>query len=213
MVKLEEIAEVKEKLEACRKTISKAENETGKLAELLVEHSQSSGLAQYVQAVRSLHREGISRGYGDLCQLGTLRELVMAQALDHKFDSKKRGPDANCNGQKFEYLTSKIKRGMPYKKKDGRGPDTASFQFDRIYGVNHTQKQITNSLSRIGRNDFVYFGLFDDNYTLDLLAVWEISAENVFEFARSKRETNKSNHINMPLKWVKENGRLVFTNE
>lgn len=132
----------------------------------------------------------------NILQPGIIKELILAEKLNHKLITNKDRADAEDHFGSYEYLCS-IRR---VNTKTNRG---CSFQMDRVTNSN---------LSRITRNKRFYFGIFKSHLELEKI----ISVETSVVLEETKRQLdnckNEIAHINFLLKWVEENGKLVFEN-
>lgn len=129
----------------------------------------------------------------DLLTPGFLKEWLVSEILGHECHKTKHGPDAYSKDDEkrpFEYLSC---------KKGG------SFQLDRIDDTN---------LHRIERNDKFFFNQFDKKSGLKCLNVWEVETDKVLKEAtrKIKKMSKTSKHIGFTETWVKQNGKLVYSN-
>ena len=134
-------------------------------------------------------------GVQNLLQPGLVKEMVIAKLLGHTLRPQKDLHDAEDDwGNRFEYLSATIQRSSGDKL-------SCNFQIDRIRESN---------LYRIERNEAFYFGVFRD--WIWLLQIWRVPTTHVLGLVHDKLENTSrpSCHINIPLSWVMDNGRLVF---
>lgn len=128
----------------------------------------------------------------DLLTPGFLKEWLVSELLGHECHKTKHGPDAYSKDENrlpYEYLSCK---------------EGGTFQIDRIDDTN---------LHRIERNDKFFFNLFDENSGLKCLKVWEVETDKVLEEAnrKIKNMSETSKHIGFGKRWVKQNGKLVYS--
>ena len=134
-------------------------------------------------------------GVPNILQPGVIKELMMAEILGHDLIPQKDSADAKDeSGNTYEYLAG-IRR---VNVKTNRG---CSFQVDRI---------TTNNLNRVTRNRAFYFGIFKDHLEVD--EIWKVEIPVVLaELKRQLEECkNEIAHVNFLLKWLEENGTMVF---
>ena len=134
-------------------------------------------------------------GITNILQPGVIKELIMAEILGHKLVTQKDLPDAQDeNGGYYEYLAS-IRR---VNVKTNKG---CSFQMDRV---------TRNNLSRVTRNKAFYFGIFKTH--LEIEQIWQVSIPVVLGEVKRQLDNCKNEiaHINFLLKWLEENGTLIY---
>lgn len=139
-----------------------------------------------------------SFGITNILQPGIIKELIMAEILGHKLVPQKDLPDAKDNeGNFYEYLAS-INR---INTKTNRG---CSFQMDRV---------TSNNLTRVTRNKAFYFGIFRTHLEID--QIWSVDIPNVLNEVQRQLANCKNDiaHVNFLLKWLKSNGKLVYSNQ
>ena len=134
-------------------------------------------------------------GIPNILQPGVIKELMMAEILEHDLIPQKDSADAkDKNGKSYEYLAS-IRRVNVTTNKG------CSFQMDRVTPSN---------LNRVIRNKAFYFGIFKDH--LEVEEIWKVETPVVL--AEVKRQLGKCKndiaHVNFLLNWLKENGTKVF---
>jgi len=134
-------------------------------------------------------------GITNILQPGVVKELIMAEILNHTLIPQKDLPDAkDADGNFFEYLAS-------IRRVTGRTDLGCSFQMDRV---------TLNNLARVTRNARFYFGIFRSH--LDIEQIWEVDSSRVLEEVKRQLEGCKNDiaHVNFLLKWLEKTGRLVF---
>jgi hypothetical protein len=134
-------------------------------------------------------------GVTNILQPGVIKELMMAELLGHELIPQKDSADAkDADGNFYEYLAS-IRR---VNVKTNKG---CSFQMDRV---------TSNNLSRVTRNSAFFFGIFKDH--LEVEAIWRLETPIVLDEVKRQLDScrNEIAHVNFLLKWLEENGLLVF---
>ncbi|OOH92420.1 hypothetical protein BMT54_00515 [Pasteurellaceae bacterium 15-036681] len=137
-------------------------------------------------------------GITNILQPGIIKELIMAEILGHQLVPQKDLPDAkDIDGHFYEYLAS-IRR---VNTRNNRG---CSFQMDRV---------TPNNLTRVTRNKAFYFGIFKTH--LEIEQIWEVSIPDVLNEVKRQLENCKNDiaHVNFLLKWLENNGKLVYSSE
>ena len=134
-------------------------------------------------------------GITNILQPGVIKEMIMAEILDHGLVPQKDLPDArDANGNYYEYLAS-IRR---VNVKTNKG---CSFQMDRVTPTN---------LTRVTRNAAFYFGIFKTH--LEIEEVWRVEIPVVLTEVQRQLKNCKNDiaHVNFLLKWLEANGSLVY---
>ena len=136
------------------------------------------------------------RKYGitNILQPGVIKELIMAEILDHGLVPQKDLPDAQDSEGFYEYLAS-IRR---VNVKTNKG---CSFQMDRVTSTN---------LTRVTRNAAFYFGIFKTH--LEIEQIWRVEIPTVLTEVQRQLNNCKNEiaHVNFLLKWLHANGALVY---
>ena len=140
-------------------------------------------------------------GAPNLLQPGLVNELILARALGHKNIFSKRDSDA-CDpvdeSIKYEYLSC---------KEGGTG------LLDRVYSKPPERR--AESLTRITRNEKIYFAVFYKNDQIRLKAICEIEPVAVANEAMRKldRSNNDISHVGFSIPWAIVNGILVYSDK
>lgn len=144
-------------------------------------------------------------GYVNIFQPGLMREIKIAELLNHRAIGGKRGSDA-CNrdnpSETYEYLNATIRRN--------KNLEDTSFQMDRMYGKNKSEEQHKKSVDRIIKNQYFFHVLFDDADPLKILRMWRLDPIVVLKEAERQLESYECDHISFSLSWTKENGELIY---
>lgn len=155
----------------------------------------SSEIINYLTIVQELADRKF--GIKNILQPGIIKELIMAEILGHQLVPQKDLPDAkDSEGNFYEYLAS-IRR---VNTKNNRG---CSFQMDRV---------IPNNLTRVTRNKSFYFGIFKNH--LEIEEIWRVDIPKVLSEVKRQLENCRNDiaHINFLLKWLQDNGIIVYKN-
>jgi hypothetical protein len=134
-------------------------------------------------------------GITNILQPGVVKELIMAEILNHTLIPQKDLPDAkDPDGNFFEYLAS-------IRRVTGRTNRGCSFQMDRVTPEN---------LTRVTRNARFYFGVFRSH--LEIEQIWEVNSSSILKEVKRQLEGCKNDiaHVNFLLKWLEREGRLVY---
>jgi hypothetical protein len=156
-------------------------------------------ISQIINFVRKAQEIAAQHGFKNLLQPGLVKELVIADILGHEVHRTKHEPDAfdPANPErKFEYLSCF----------DG-GP----FQLDRMFSSPPDKR--AKSLERITRNTAIYCAMFDEESPLDVLVIYEVPVDAVVREAGRQLDAsrNEISHVGVTIKWVQQNGKLVYT--
>lgn len=155
----------------------------------------SSEIINYLTIVQELADRKF--GIKNILQPGIIKELIMAEILGHQLVPQKDLPDAkDSEGNFYEYLAS-IRR---VNTKNNRG---CSFQMDRV---------TPNNLTRVTRNKAFYFGIFKNH--LEIEEIWRVDIPKVLSEVKRQLENCRNDiaHINFLLKWLQDNGIIVYKN-
>ena len=153
----------------------------------------SSEIVNLLKAAQKIASE--KYGVSNILQPGIIKELIMAEILEHEILPQKDSADAkDKDGCSYEYLASIRRINVSTNK-------GCSFQMDRI---------TPNNLNRVTRNKAFYFGIFKNHLEIDEL--WRVEIPVVlFEVKRQLQNCkNDIAHVNFLLKWLEENGTKVF---
>jgi hypothetical protein len=133
-------------------------------------------------------------GIGNILQPGIIKEMIMAEILDHQLITEKGSADAMDKYGTYEYLASIRRVGV----KTNIG---CSFQMDRMTEGN---------INRVTRNSAFYFGIFKSH--LEIEEIWKVEIPAVLGEVERQIEKSKNSisHVNFLLKWLEENGKKVF---
>ncbi len=138
-----------------------------------------------------------SIGITNLLQPGLVKEMIIADILEHELIIEKRNSDAHHPDDKdilYEYLSC---------KEGGTG------QFDRMFKEPLEKRE--KSLQRITRNDKVYYAVFYANNQTKVKEIYEIEP-NVMKIETERqldRSSNAISHVGFSISWVRENGKCV----
>ena len=136
----------------------------------------------------------LNYGIENILQPGVIKEMIMADILNHTLITQKDSSDAKDFEGTYEYLAS-IRR---INVKTNKG---CSFQLDRI-----TEK----NLFRITRNKAFYFGIFKNH--LDIEQIWRVETDIILKEVNRQLEKCKNEiaHVNFLLSWLECNGKLIY---
>lgn len=137
-------------------------------------------------------------GVPNILQPGVIKELMMAEVLEHELVPQKDSADAmDKQGKTYEYLAS-IKRT---NVKTNQG---CSFQMDRMTKRN---------LHRVTRNAAFYFGVFSDHLTLS--EIWKVEIPVILSEVQRQLNRCKNDiaHVNFLLRWLEANGERVYATD
>ena len=154
------------------------------------------------QHIISLIKEAQSiaskNGYTNLLQPGFVKEMVVADILDHEVHKTKHEPDASDKNDpniKYEYLSC-FQNG--------------SFQFDRMFKSPPEKRE--KSLHRISRNHKIYCAVFDKSSPLDVLEIYEVEPDVMVKETERQLDlsSNEISHVGFNVSWARINGKKVF---
>lgn len=139
-----------------------------------------------------------SVGIQNILQPGLVKEMIIADILGHELIISKRAADAcdpNDPSIVYEYLTFK---------------EGGSGQFDRMFKEPLEKRK--ESLSRILRNNQIYFAIFYDQNQTKIKIIYQVNPTVVAEEANRQldRSINTISHVGFPEKWIHENGEIVY---
>ena len=155
-----------------------------------------ASLSMLDKAQTTLRQEGVD----NMTQPGILKEMRMAEKLNHSVIQDKHYPDAiDGNGNFYEYLSCQS--------------HAKNFAIDCMFSRPKTDKQ--KSLERITRNKKIYCGIFDG---IKLLEIYEVSTQKFLEYTednlsrrdKNGKSKNREHTINYTLKWVKSVGKKIY---
>jgi hypothetical protein len=139
-----------------------------------------------------------SIGITNFLQPGLVKEMIIADLLEHELIHSKRDADAhapNNPAEKYEYLSCKER---------GTG------QLDRMFKEPADKR--AESLSRITRNKKVYFAVFYAANQTKCKVIYEIEPQVVVEETERQldRSKNAISHVGFSEDWASRNGRIVY---
>ena len=137
-------------------------------------------------------------GIQNLLQPGLVKEMIMADILEHELITTKRGADArNPNNPSvvYEYLSC---------QEDGTG------QLDRMFKAPADKRR--ESLKRISRNDKIYFAVFYQKNQTKAKIIYELRPEVMIKEAERQLDSSRNDisHVGFPETWVRLHGKIVY---
>lgn len=145
--------------------------------------------AKLLDFINSAQKLGMDIGIKNILQPGIVRELLIANILNHEVIPQKADADAkDKEGNLYEYLSSLNKSN--------------NFQIDRI---------TENNLHRIERNKSIICAFFDS--PLEITEMFEVDARLVLQEVKRQISASKNSisHVNLPGNWIRKNGTKVFS--
>jgi hypothetical protein len=151
-----------------------------------------------IDLVRQAAELARSIGISNLLQPGLVKEMIIAEILGHELIHTKRNADAHAPGnpaEKYEYLSCK---------------EGGSGQLDRMFKAPADKR--AESLSRITRNEKVYFAVFSAANQTKCKVIYEIEPHVVVEETERQldRSRNDISHVGFLEDWARTHGRLVY---
>ena len=147
--------------------------------------------SEFIHNLRSAQRVAdVQYGVSDITLKGRIREIMMAEILDHSIIVNSKKADArDKNGNEYEYLTSL----------------QGNFQ------MTHMTEE--NSENKVLRNKAIHCAQFENPVTIS--EIWEISTQVYLEKMKKRRPwpTDRQNNFTVTLGWVKDNGKCIYQNE
>lgn len=142
-----------------------------------------------------------SIGIPNLLQPGLVKEMIIADILGHKLITSKRDSDARDSHDPntlYEYLSC---------KEGGTG------QFDRMFKEPLSKRR--ESLSRITRNQKIYFAVFFADNQIRVKTTYELNPKAVLRETERQldRSRNMISHVGFSEKWVSQRGKVVYSHE
>lgn len=139
-------------------------------------------------------------GIDNILQPGLLKEMIVADHLNHKLICSKRDADACSMGdpnEKYEYLSFK---------------EGGSGQLDRMFKEPVDKR--ANSLNRITRNTKIYFPIFYEDDQTKCKIIYEVEPNIALVEAEHQldQSSNSISHVGFSEKWVEKNGNVVYQN-
>lgn len=157
-------------------------------------------LEKIVKLVRQAQKLASTIGIDNIVQPDIIREVIMAEIMNHKIVSTKRNEDA-CDPKnpkiKYEYLSC-------YEGGSG--------QFDRMFKSPPVLK--AKSLKRITRNSKIYMAFFFKDQPLKAKVIYEIDPAVMKKEVMKKLESSKKVqevHLSFSEKWAKAYGKVHYT--
>ena len=158
-------------------------------------------ISQIIKLVRSAQKLALSIGIPNILQPGLVKEMIIAEILNHKLISSKRDADA-CDKNnpliKYEYLSC---------YEGGTG------QLDRMF--KEPKEKRKESLVRITRNKMIYLAIFYKDDPLTAKNIYEITPQVLSKETERQldRSSNAISHVGFSEEWAKESGKLVYHGE
>lgn len=137
-------------------------------------------------------------GIRNLLQPGLVKEMIIADILNHELIVSKRDADArdpNDASKLYEYLSCKER---------GTG------QLDRMF--RDPPERRAESLNRISRNHKIYFAVFYEENQTAVKIIYEIEPSVMIEEAERQldRSRNAISHIGFTERWARNNGKVIY---
>ncbi len=148
-------------------------------------------------------------GVDNITQPGLIKEIIMAQKLEHSVIFDKHLPDAiDADGNYYEYLSC--------QNPDDKSDSAKNFAIDCMFS--RPENDFQGSLNRIRRNKTIYCGVFKGVF---LEEIWEVGVEvflnktvnNLVRRDKDGTSKNREHTVNYSLKWVKSVGTKVYCND
>jgi hypothetical protein len=147
-----------------------------------------------IEAQQLAHKIGIA----NILQPGLVKEMLIADILNHELIHSKRNADA-CDPSdpsiKYEYLSC-------YEGGSG--------QLDRMFKAPVESR--AESLRRISRNAKIYFAIFYKAEPLKVKVIYEIEPDVMITETERQldRSRNDISHVGFNESWAKKNGLIVY---
>lgn len=156
-------------------------------------------LKSIVALVRQAQDLATSIGIPNVLQPGLVKEIIIAEILDHEVIVTKHDSDARDRKDKdrlYEYLSCL---------------EGGSGQLDRVFNKPEDKRQA--SLERIRRNHKIYLAVFFKKSPLEVKVIYELAPEIVCKETEAKlnRSTNAISHVGFTEAWAKVNGKMVYS--
>jgi hypothetical protein len=155
-------------------------------------------IREIIALVRKAQSLALTLGIPNILQPGLVKEMIIADILDHKLISSKRDADA-CDKHdpniKYEYLSC---------YEGGTG------QLDRMFS--RPQDKRTESLNRITRNKSIFLAVFYKDDPLKVKAIYEVSPSILLQETEKQldRSSNVISHVGFSEEWFQKNGEKVY---
>ena len=158
-------------------------------------------MKKIIALVKEAYELAESIGIPNLLQPGLVKEMVIADLLEHQLITTKRDADAcdpNDPSVKFEYLSCK---------------EGGSGQLDRMF--KEPPEKRSKSLERITRNSKIYLAIFYKAKQIRVKRIYEIEPAVLLEKAVEKlnQSSNKISHVGFSETWARQNGKLVYQDQ
>lgn len=147
-----------------------------------------------IQAQILAHKIGVP----NILQPGLIKEMIIADILNHDLIHSKRDADAcdpNDPTIKYEYLSC---------YEGGTG------QLDRMFKAPIESRQ--DSLRRISRNAKIYFAIFYKVDPLRVKSIYEVEPDVMLEETERQLDNSRNDisHVGFTEGWAKKNGLVVY---
>lgn len=124
--------------------------------------------------------------------------MIIADILGHELITSKRDADAHAQGNvsiKYEYLSCK---------------EGGSGQLDRMF--KHPPEKRRQSLSRITRNDKIYYAVFYSDNQAKVKIIYEVIPDVLLKETKRQldRSENYISHVGFSESWAEDNGKVVY---
>lgn len=155
-------------------------------------------IRQIIQLVVQAQTLATKIGIPNILQPGLIKEMIIAQILDHEIIHSKRDADA-CDpvnrSLKFEYLSCL---------------EGGSGQIDRMF--KEPEEKRLESLKRIRRNHRVFLAVFYKTAPLVVKTIYELTTEVIIAETERQLDRSENNiaHVGFSEVWAEKNGKIVF---
>ena len=151
-----------------------------------------------IELVRKAAELARALGIPNLLQPGLVKEMIIADILDHQLITSKRDADAcdpNDPNVLYEYLSC---------KEGGTG------QLDRMFKEPANKRN--ESLNRIRRNRRVYFAVFYSNNQTEIKIIYELETPVVIQETERQLDASRNaiSHVGFSEAWARQNGIVVY---
>jgi hypothetical protein len=147
-----------------------------------------------IKASESARKIGIT----NILQPGLVKEMIIADILNHKIILTKHDADAhhpNDPTEKYEYLSCK---------------EGGSGQLDRMFKTPIDKRE--KSLDRISRNSMIYYAVFYKSNQIKCKVIYKIEPSIMLQEANRQLDASSNDiaHLGFSISWVKKNGTVVY---
>lgn len=137
-------------------------------------------------------------GISNLLQPGLVKEMIIADILDHTLIISKRDADAHAPRNpkiKYEYLSCK---------------EGGSGQLDRMFKSPYEKR--TKSIERISRNSKIYLAVFYKENQLKCKIIYELEPKIVAKEANRQLDASQNDisHVGFSVNWAMKHGKAVY---